>query len=349
MMNDENNDNILDLIRSSLHVHSVTLFMPIENSHNHTLVSSSVQCEPYIIEDTIITPGQSLVGWIARHQQPLILNQFNQQQRYLHFYSEQNEKQITSFMGCPIPNGGILCVDSITNHIFNEHDQTLLHRFAKLLAKHVHSMNVMYKNQKVNSYYDGLKQLIELFGKHSWLPYITSFLNTISKVTESDYTAFTSSIEGSSSYILEHENVPLVTSGPNNNASEFLFSNGGLIGWVFRNEVPVYAEGTDGSSTPLFGKLAHIPNFQSIMCLPIFITKNICGVLCLASHRARPLPQHMRIFTKMAATLLENHLKCMTLQHRLNSQLSHITSIHKDGALVYEPDVSSTQYHETPN
>ena len=72
--------------------------------------------------------------------------------------------------------------------------------------------------------------------------------------TEFEYVAFATAQEGGSTYTVEGENTPLLIT--EDGMPELPLTSGGLVSWVFRNEVPVHAEGADGSpSTPLFGKL----------------------------------------------------------------------------------------------
>lgn len=341
MTENTSGDNILDLIRSSFQVHSVILFLPT-NDGNYTLVSSSTEHPPYP-EEVIIPPGKGLVGWILRHQQPLILNNFDQKQGYLGYYLDMDENYITSFMGCHLPGGGALCIDSATNHIFTEADQQLLTRFARLIIRQMNSMGTVNDNQRLRRYYEGLEGLIELHEETNWGNYLSLFLNLIKNVTDSDYSAFVSSAEGSSTYTLEGESTPLIF--PNHQSiPEFSLVTGGLIGWVFRNEVPVYAEGTDGSSTSLFGKISYVPNFQSIICLPVITNKVTCGVICLANHAARRLPQEMKTFIRLATASLAHYLDIIALRYRFNKLLPHAT-VHRSGAIFYDPDLAPL----TPN
>lgn len=154
-----------------------------------------------------------------------------------------------------------------------------------------------------------------------------------------DYVAFASSAEGSATYTLEGENTPLLIE-ENQDMPELPLTGGGLVSWVFRNEVPVHAEGADGSpSTPLFGKIQDIPNFQSVMCLPVQLNKVTCGVLCLAGLEPRQLPENLRAFARMAVALLSRHLEVIFLRHRLKNLLPK-ARVHRDGALAYDPDTA---------
>lgn len=63
--------------------------------------------------------------------------------------------------------------------------------------------------------------------------------------TEFEYVAFATAQEGGSTYTVEGENTPLLIT--EDGMPELPLTSGGLVSWVFRNEVPVHAEGADGS------------------------------------------------------------------------------------------------------
>ncbi len=156
--------------------------------------------------------------------------------------------------------------------------------------------------------------------------------------TEFEYVAFATAQEGGSTYTVEGENTPLLIT--EDGMPELPLTSGGLVSWVFRNEVPVHAEGADGSpSTPLFGKLPGVPNFQSVMCLPVHLNKVTCGVLCFAGLTPRSLSQNLRTFTKIAVTYLAQYLEMLYLRHRLKSLLPR-AKVHRDGAMAYDPDTA---------
>lgn len=91
------------------------------------------------MQEVTIAPGKGLVGWILRHKQPVIVNNLDMRHTFLGYYDENDEGAISAFMGCHIPEGGALCVDSVRPRAYTEEDQLLLHRFARHLARQVHS------------------------------------------------------------------------------------------------------------------------------------------------------------------------------------------------------------------
>ncbi|MEG2005437.1 MAG: GAF domain-containing protein, partial [Bilophila sp.] len=269
-----------------------------------------------------------------------IVNNLDRRHAFLGYYREEEEEAIAAFMGCHLPEGGALCVDSVRPRCFTEDDQMLLHRFARHIARQTHSAGLANDAEEMRHYFDRLEELSELGARHpQWREYLANFLELLSQSTGFDYVTFASSAEGSPSYTVEGENTPLLID-ETTPMPELPLNGGGLISWVFRNEVPVHAEGTDGSpSTPLFGKLPQVPTFQSVMCLPVQMNKVTCGVLCLAGLNPRPLPPNLRAFARMAVAHLAQHLELLFLRHRLKTLLPR-AKVHRDGALAYDPDTA---------
>lgn len=125
----DNDNTLLALVRTTFDAHSAVLFLP-DQSGNYTVALSSTDNEPSVQEVTI-APGKGLVGWILRHKQPVIVNNLDMRHTFLGYYDENDEGAISAFMGCHIPEGGALCVDSVRPRAYTEEDQLLLHRFAR--------------------------------------------------------------------------------------------------------------------------------------------------------------------------------------------------------------------------
>ena len=106
----DNDNTLLALVRTTFDAHSAVLFLP-DQSGNYTVALSSTDNEPSVQEVTI-APGKGLVGWILRHKQPVIVNNLDMRHTFLGYYDENDEGAISAFMGCHIPEGGALCVDS---------------------------------------------------------------------------------------------------------------------------------------------------------------------------------------------------------------------------------------------
>lgn len=333
----DTDNTLLALVRTTFDAHSAVLFLPNE-SGQCTVALSSSDGEP-LVQEVSIAPGKGLVGWILRQRQPVIVNNLDMRHTFLGYYNTEEEEAISAFMGCYIPEGGALCIDSIKPRSFTEADQLLLHRFARHIARQVHSAGLASDAEELRRYFSKIEELVDLGERNpGWKEYLSSFLKILAEGSNFDYVAFASATEGASTYTLEGENTPLLISG--SDLPEFSLSGGGLVSWVFRNEVPVHAEGTESSpTTPLFGKIPDMPQFQSVICLPIQMNKITCGVLCLACQDPRELPSNIRSFTRMAAIQLAQYLERLFMRHRIKSLLPR-ARVHSDGAMAYDPDTA---------
>jgi signal transduction protein with GAF and PtsI domain len=168
-----------------------------------------------------------------------------------------------------------------------------------------------------------------------WPDFLEQFLRSIREATGFDYCAFASCDADSQSYTIEGETAPLMLDGQN---PASLPLNSGIVGWVFRNEQPVFSEpGGDTPATAPFGKVGDVSNFQTVMCLPVVISQSARGVLCLAHTTALPMPEVMRSFTRQATDHLALFLENLYLKNRLRSLLPR-AKLHSNGPTAFNPD-----------
>lgn len=327
-------DDLLTLTRLSLDVHCVGLFL--HGSDGQTcLAAASCEGHPAPVENAIA--GRGLVGWIVRNKKPLIVDHFDAEHSLLGYYEEDHEVAIGAFMGFPLPHGGALCVDTLSPRTFTPREQRVLAQLAAQCdscARHTGG-----REEEVCRYFECLSLIQELRQKNlSWQVYLETFLGLVVRGTGMDYAAFASLPENAAAYTIEGESTPLLLTADN---LLDLPVTSGIVGWVFRNDgLPVFAEGMDGTQTaPLFGKVPNIPLFNAIVCLPVVLSKSTCAVLCLASEEPRPLDDPLRMFARMANAELTSYLETITLKHRVQQLLPRAT-IHRDGALSYDPDTA---------
>lgn len=269
---------------------------------------------------TAIAPGRGLVGWILRNRQPLLVNNFDQRQSLLGYYRSNEEATIKAFMGCPVPGGGALCIDSKRQYSFSDKDQRILQLFADLTSG-VQGVACQGAGQAgLTRYYATLQLISELRGRISrWPQFLAEFLRLISEATGFGYALFAARDGDGQTYILEGENRPLLLG--KGEAPVYPVGNG-IVGWVFRNDAPVFTEGTDGAPmAPLFGKGAQMPAFRSVMCLPLMINRVTRGVLCLGHDDPRVIPEDLRAFARMSVDHLALFLENLYLKSRLRELL----------------------------
>lgn len=306
-------ESILALAASVFDAYSIVLFDAPKDGQGAPLLAAYSQ-EDHIDQSTVITPGKGLVGWILRNNSPLVIGSIDKSRAYLGYYKEDWEPTVCSFLGCPLPNGGIFCVDSRQRQAFSPEKQALIAVFADIISQ-TQAMELP-REQGNSIYLQALDDLAKLRQNYpGWKNYLRQALPLMLKASGMQYAVFASRVEGSSQYIVEGESPNLLLK--EQQPLELPVHNG-IIGWVFRNEQTVYDDGHLGA-TPLFGKREGIPEFGSVLCLPVSMNKSTCGVLCLAAEEGKSLSEEMRSFVRLAADDLGRLLEVLSLRYRLRS------------------------------
>ena len=305
-------ESILALAASVFEAYSVVLFEAPRNGQGAQIMAAYSQGD-HINQNAVIQPGKGLAGWILRNRSPIVVGSIDENQAYLGYYKEDWEPEICSFLGCPLPDGGGLCVDSCQRHAFSPEKQKLVAVFADMLSQ-VQSMENRSDGGMSASYLHALDHLVELRQNYpGWKNYLSRIFPVLLEATGFTYAAFASRVEGSSTYIMEGEYPPLLLAGKEK--KEFSVHND-IIGWVFRNEEAVYSDGFSGS-TPVFGKREGVPPFGSTVCVPVAVNKSTCGVLCLAMEEPRSISEELKMFLRLAADDLARLLEVLSLRYRL--------------------------------
>ena len=335
------NESTLAIICSVFDAYSAVLFLQ-ETEEEYKLASF------FSLGNRILPPeeaslGKGLVGWIARNRQPLLVQDFHKSKNRLGYYQPGEEEYIKAFMGCPVPGGGVLCVDSKRSYYFSDRDHKILQLFAELVGQQQRSLAGSPVGD-MPRYFAQLGIIQELrFRYKRWPVFLEHFLRTVREATGFDYCAFASCDADSQSYTIEGETAPLMLDGQN---SASLPLNSGIVGWVFRNEQPVFSETEeDVPSTAPFGKVGDISNFQTVMCLPVIISQSTRGVLCLAHTTPLPMPEIMRSFVRQVTDHLALFLENLYLKNRLRSLLPK-AKLHTNGPVAVNPDNSPEPHEE---
>ncbi|WP_418765065.1 GAF domain-containing protein [Mailhella sp.] len=305
-------ESILALAASVFDAYSVVLFESPRNGQGAPIMAAYSQGD-HINQNAVIQPGKGLAGWILRNRSPIVVGSIDENQAYLGYYKEDWEPEICSFLGCPLPDGGILCIDSCQRHAFSPEKQKLVAVFADMLSQ-VQSMESRAECGDLGGYLQALDRLVTLRQNYpGWKHYLGKIFPVLLEATGFTYAAFASRVEGSSTYIMEGEFPQLLLVDQTTN--EFSIHND-IIGWVFRNGEAVYSDGFSGP-TPVFGKREGAPSFGCTVCVPVTVNKSTCGVLCLAMEEPRSIPDELKTFLHLAADDLARLLEVLSLRYRL--------------------------------
>lgn len=336
------NESTLAIICSVFDAYSAVLFLP--EAEEEYRLAASFSLGDRILPSAEVAPGKGLVGWIARNRQPLLVPKFDQSKSRLGYYQAEEEANIKAFMGCPVPGGGVLCVDSKRQYSFSDKDYKILQLFADLVGMQQRGAADAPAGD-MPRYFAQLGIIQDLrFRYKRWPVFLEHFLRTVREAARFDYCAFASCSADSQSYTIEGETAPLMLDGQNPSS---LPTGSGIVGWVFRNEQPVFSEAnSEAPATALFGKVGDISNFPTVMCLPVIISQSTRGVLCLAHTAPAPMPEVMRSFMRQATDHLALFLENLYLKNRLRELLPK-ARLHKKGPVAYNPDHAPASREES--
>ena len=311
---------ILELICSVFDAYSVVLFFR-DTGDNYQL-SYFFSLGDDIRKDTSIHPGQGLVGWIIRNNQPLLVNNFERYKDSLGYYNKEGESKIKAFMGCPIENGlGVVCLDSKRTYSFGTKDQKILHQFVQLIETVYKEIYYRDYTEQEHGFYVCMQIIHSLRKKHPrWSTFLHHFLQILSEYTGFAYCFFAARDELGNGYFIEGANRPLTSRKELENK---MFNIGsGLIGWVFRNHSLISTEDKDSKAmgAPVFGKEFDSPQWHTVICLPLVVHTRTRGVLVLANKDQVTISENMKRFLYMTTDQLALFLENLYLKNRLRQK-----------------------------
>ena len=316
-------NRILGLVCSVFDAYSAVLFLPDSKGRFHLV--SSFSLGDNILTNSCLQPGQGLVGWILKNNEPLLLNSFDRQGDSLGYYSPEAESKIKAFMGCPLSQGkGALCLDSKNTYSFSGKDQKILHQFVQLIEALRDDVYQQHFNEQEHNFYTCLKLIRALKSKTpKWSAFLDNLLKLLSEYTQFSFTFFASRDERGQGFYLEGWNRPLFVS-PENHKQKFNISSG-MIGWVFRNHTPISTADKDTSTegTPVFDKRYKAPHFQSVICLPLVVRMKTRGVLVIADESKKPISKELKNFLLIVADQLALFLENLYLRNKVHQLEDH--------------------------
>ncbi len=311
-------NRILGLVCSVFDAYSAVLFLP--DSKDQFQLVSFFSLGDNILTNSCLRPGQGLVGWILKNNEPLLLNDFDRQGDGLGYYSPEAESKIKAFMGCPLSQGqGALCLDSKNTYSFSGKDQKILHQFVQLIEALRDDVYQQRFNEQEQNFYTCLKMIRALKSKTpKWSAFLDNLLKLLSEHTRFTYTFFASRDERGEGFFLEGWNRPLFSTAENHKRKFNI--NSGMIGWVFRHHTPISTADKDTAAlgTPVFDKRYKAPNFQSVICLPLVVHMRTRGVLVIADEGKRPISRELKNFLLIIADQLALFLENLYLRNKVH-------------------------------
>ncbi len=179
-------NDIIVLLSNCLDAYTAAVFIWDDRSKFLTLrVSHSLSKQ--IIPNVQFSPEDGgLIGWVAKSNQPLIVDHFDRDTSILPYY--QGDENIKSFLALPLENRrGVLCVDSKRQYVFTNKDQKLLSGFATVIGNALGAERAGHHQQRQ-------RQLLTLWHRADALPadtddpvpYLTRLLESACPYLEAD-------------------------------------------------------------------------------------------------------------------------------------------------------------------
>ncbi len=326
-MNAHPYQTILAIIGNTFDAHAAMLFLPMaENKEKLSLVSSWCPTQ-MLVEDTIIESGKSYIGLVMRDfSESIFLVDHNDIiSTNFPYYDDSRMPEIQTFLACPVLGGGVLVIDSIEKEAFNEDIQKIFALFAKLIPQIQTMTATSSYSLQISTYFYALEAIRTLKERNvPWNEFLKAILKISSEATGLEYAVFVSKNEDNTKHIIEAENVPLLLTEEkaleiDNTLTQQ--SHAGLIAWVLKNEESIFNDGLSQASTHLFSNIKDLPKFPMTLSLTIKVENAVCAALCLASQKAKPINQEMRMFSNLVATEISQYLERLTMRHRIRNAL----------------------------
>ena len=313
-------NHIQGILCNVFDAYSSVLFLPYRK--NQYYLASYFSLGDNITDDNIIEPGQGLIGWIIRNNQPILINNFDRESYCLGYYSKESESKIKAFMGCPLQNGeGALALDSNKAYSFSPKDQKILHQFVQLLENLHYDFSQISYNEQEKNYYVFLQLIRTLRQKQPrWPKFLDKFLQSLSEYTNFAYCFFAARDKNGTGYYLDGWNRSIFSNSEEHN--HYFDINSGLIGWVFKNNSMVStADQISGNpGIPIFEKKLKQPDFQSVICLPLIVNMRTRGVLVLADTENKNISHELQNFLYLVNDYLALFLENLYLKNKLRKQ-----------------------------
>ena len=96
---------------------------------------SSVTFANSFDKNKTIPVESTLPGWVFKHNEPLIIPNFDKDEETLGYYGARED--IKSFMAYPVETDGVIVVDSKKKYVFTDKEKKILCSFASMIHNEI--------------------------------------------------------------------------------------------------------------------------------------------------------------------------------------------------------------------
>ena len=127
---------VVNLVHERLNYHHVALYTITENKQELIMKSRAGYYDELFPAQQQLEWGQGIVGWVAQHGKPLLLNDVQTDSRYVNFYPDviltQSELSVPILIGSELM--GVLDIQSPQRDAFDTNDQLVMETLADQVA-----------------------------------------------------------------------------------------------------------------------------------------------------------------------------------------------------------------------
>ena len=153
-------DNFSELIFNVYEAFTVALLL--KDEERFRCLSSVTFARSFDRGRTIPIEG-TLPGWVLKHNEPLIIPNFDKDESTLGYYG--SEEGIKSFMAYPLEALGVIVVDSKKRYVFTDREKKLLGHFVSMIGKELEKEKRLQELEEKNEELSFERRIIRFFLK----------------------------------------------------------------------------------------------------------------------------------------------------------------------------------------
>jgi GGDEF domain-containing protein len=276
-------NDITALLSNCLDAYTAAVFVWDDSSRLLTLRAFHSLSKNIVANAQFAAEDGSLIGWVAKSNQPLTIDHFDRDTKTLPYY--KSDENIKSFLALPLEKRkGVLCVDSKRQYVFTSKDQKLLAGFVTVIGNALGAERASHRHKL-------LRQLLTLWHRADALPadtddpvpYLIRLLDSACPYLQADAALVAVPIKEGTSLqpIAASGGVPVALLRSSRPADE------GIMGWIFQNRktlvIPKFRTRT---RIPfLFGPKDGIGKIGALIGMPLaWEADEVGGVIAFIRH-----------------------------------------------------------------
>jgi len=151
-------DSLSQLIFNIYEAFTVAFFV---RESDHLKCFSSVTFATSFDKSKPISIDNSLPGWVVKHNEPLIIPNFDKDVETLGYYGA--DEGIKSFMGYPMEEKGVIIVDSKKKWVFTDKEKKILGSFVSLINEEIEKSKKTQDFEEIIDELSAEKKIMNLF------------------------------------------------------------------------------------------------------------------------------------------------------------------------------------------